>query len=368
MKKLRTNSIWLYAVFMGCAEMPPHDGSLNTVYQVNEQSSVSSKASAPIVPKPHPNVIVDENENKYEEPKIQKVDRSDSLDITALHKSTEILTGETITSPNVEAVVIEPVVLPIKEPTSEYVVESGETLFSIAEKLTGSSNNWKEIAQNNHLDTPESLRVGTIVKIPPELVLQTTEEPISTPSTENVQVSENTIQPSIDTELTDFENEIPFVLANRSPTSEIEDKAPSIETHNATNEDSERATGNNNAPGFTSRAVAFAKTLQEKIFASKVNKRDISTIENAETNVNLAKNKNTTIESAPDSSLNRNILISGSYTPKAIYKGAGYDSGLLMRVPPGTHLKLTKSIDEWFQVETIKGSGYVFHRDAEIIR
>jgi predicted oxidoreductase len=62
------------------------------------------------------------------------------------------------------------------------------------------------------------------------------------------------------------------------------------------------------------------------------------------------------------------IQIEGSFTPKAVYKGADYASGLLMRVAPGTTFKLTNTSDKWYVVETDAGEGYVLHRDAQIIQ
>ncbi len=87
-------------------------------------------------------------------------------------------------------------------------------------------------------------------------------------------------------------------------------------------------------------------------------------------NVKVAQN--TTIKAVEESEENTPIddqwiLIEGSFTPKAVYKGSAYGSGLLMRVSPGTSLRLTKSTDNWYEVETDKGSGYVLHRDAKIV-
>ena len=51
-----------------------------------------------------------------------------------------------------------------------------------------------------------------------------------------------------------------------------------------------------------------------------------------------------------------NIMVSGTYYPKAIYNDADFSSSLLMRVSPGTSLKVSKAMGNWFEVETDKGT------------
>lgn len=47
----------------------------------------------------------------------------------------------------------------------EYVVSMGDTILSIAQKMTGDYNNWKEIMRFNNLSDID-LEVGTILLIP----------------------------------------------------------------------------------------------------------------------------------------------------------------------------------------------------------
>lgn len=54
----------------------------------------------------------------------------------------------------------------------EYVVASGETLASIAVKLSGNEQNWLLIARENDLDgigKSDPLKSGTLLKIPANL-------------------------------------------------------------------------------------------------------------------------------------------------------------------------------------------------------
>lgn len=57
------------------------------------------------------------------------------------------------------------------------------------------------------------------------------------------------------------------------------------------------------------------------------------------------------------------ILVSGTYYPKAVYNKADFSSSLLMRVSPGTALKVAGAQGPWFKVETDKGVGYMHARD-----
>ena len=58
------------------------------------------------------------------------------------------------------------------------------------------------------------------------------------------------------------------------------------------------------------------------------------------------------------------VMVSGTYYPKAIYNEANFSSSLLMRVSPGTRLKVAKTIGPWYEVVTDKGTGFVHSRDT----
>ena len=60
----------------------------------------------------------------------------------------------------------------------------------------------------------------------------------------------------------------------------------------------------------------------------------------------------------------RQIMVSGTYYPKAIYNDANFSSSLLMRVSPGTSLTVSRAIGPWFEVQTEKGPGFVHSRDT----
>lgn len=47
-----------------------------------------------------------------------------------------------------------------------YTVQEGDSLASIAEKFYGDGNAWVVIAQANHLDSPDQIDAGMVLKIP----------------------------------------------------------------------------------------------------------------------------------------------------------------------------------------------------------
>ena len=71
---------------------------------------------------------------------------------------------------------------------------------------------------------------------------------------------------------------------------------------------------------------------------------------------------------AADAPLDQNgdeVMVSGTYYPKAVYNDANFSSSLLMRVSPGTRLKVSKAMGPWYEVVTEKGVGYVHSRDTK---
>lgn len=54
-----------------------------------------------------------------------------------------------------------------KAPTAKsHTVKAGDTLSGIAERYLGSALKWRELAAANHLDNPNRLKVGTVIRIP----------------------------------------------------------------------------------------------------------------------------------------------------------------------------------------------------------
>ncbi len=60
-----------------------------------------------------------------------------------------------------------------------YTVQRGDTLFNIAEKFYGDGHKYKLLAAYNHIENPNALEIGQLLKIPPVEDLQTTRSVLS---------------------------------------------------------------------------------------------------------------------------------------------------------------------------------------------
>ncbi len=61
------------------------------------------------------------------------------------------------------------------------------------------------------------------------------------------------------------------------------------------------------------------------------------------------------------------VKVVGTYYPKGIYTEPAAYSKLIMRVAPGTVFSLDSQVNEWFKIETEKGTGYIRASDAAIL-
>ncbi len=55
---------------------------------------------------------------------------------------------------------------PAPAPVRTYIICKGDTLWSVAKKIYGDGQRWKDIAQANNIDNPTKLRVGQVLQIP----------------------------------------------------------------------------------------------------------------------------------------------------------------------------------------------------------
>lgn len=62
----------------------------------------------------------------------------------------------------------------------EYTIQSGDSLSTIAKKLTGKASNYRLIADLNDIDNPDIIKVGDTLTIPEYLLSPTHQQPIHT--------------------------------------------------------------------------------------------------------------------------------------------------------------------------------------------
>ncbi len=440
--RLTAVSTALFSMLQGCANLPSHDGSFNTKYGLEKEPTPISDAANQAEVKPE----VDDFK-----PLIQTLNDTASVDSTLIEnfdlieykpESSMALSGseldeqKTTLQSNQSTTDSYP-----RDESHHHILGAGETLYSIASQFTGTSENWKLIADYNGIESPDVMSVGMEILIPLHLVVLESGQPdqsgayaLVSPSQskldETAVVSEQALaqrdQQPADTlydisTASEAKSEVGTTNFNTDPSYTTDESLAIINTVNhlpsadgeSTVSDAQDLIGNEETASinsaeqkprtFRDRLSKLATQIKSRIRKPGTTTPAVVTPElggngNQEDLQNLESNESTTI-TVPVPNTNTQQLseeqaetlispakqtiasqatitpepsewvkIEGDFTPKAVYKSAGYGSGLLMRVSPGTTLKLTRQTNEWYEVETSKGSGFVFHRDALIVR
>jgi len=84
-------------------------------------------------------------------------------------------------------------------------------------------------------------------------------------------------------------------------------------------------------------------------------------------NRNFELNPLPTDQSQQASTASAYVKIVGSYYPKGVYSQPAPYSTLLLRVAPGTLFEFDRKVNDWYKVNTDKGTGYIRDVDGLII-
>jgi len=319
MNKIFLSCTFIFGFSTGCSQLPPHDGSMKAVYGVQAQSGdIKSRH------KGKHTRTASTAEGGLPLIKTVSSGTSSRISIDSInHASDNASIARSTADTSIE---------------HYYVLESDDTLYSVAAELTDSGFNWKEIAKYNNISSPGAISVGTEIIIPEHLLIDRLKTTHKTP-----ELKQQTASPSL-------------VAKQWKTTATVSASTQIIEKKE---EPSIHAEAKMDTPSATEKIKSKAASLvKSKLFSEKEDK-------NKET---LSEQASSQKQNNKEISQGQRVLVSGSFTPKAVYKGAGYNSGLLMRVKPGSKFVLTKTSGRWFQVETNKGAGYIFHRDAQLIQ
>lgn len=220
-------------------------------------------------------------------------------------------------------------------------IAAGESLWDFAKRTTGDATNWKLIASHNNFSERQStlVRAGQTILVPENLVA---------PEQSSVAVADASSQPLVDTQ-----NQQDSILATAdtsltNPANTLDEQAVSA----------------------SSELLAEASSLDETSpVADETQAITIveATFKTEPSTMPLVDDASTAIAAPGIAAENerQQIMVSGTYYPKAIYNEADFSSSLLMRVSPGTTLQVSRVQDGWYQVETDKGVGYVHQRDIK---
>jgi len=238
--------------------------------------------------------------------------------------NTEVASTEKLIIPTQSADPVEVAVAKTPEGRA-FKLNAGETLWDFSKRTTGDATNWQAIAGQNNFSEKQAVvvRAGQTIYVPEALV-----KPVQ-------DVAANAIKaPAIDSAETTS-----VAVAETTPASDSEAISASTEL------------------------LAEASTLDETQPIKIVE----ATFKADETITPIVIPEAIPSESAlldSDSSPTQ-VMVSGTYYPKAVYNEADFSSSLLMRVSPGTTLQVSKAMGNWFEVETDKGVGYVHQRDIK---
>lgn len=218
-------------------------------------------------------------------------------------------------------------------PTRSYEVKAGENLWFLAKRATGNAANWIKIAEANGMDEVQanSIRFGQEIKIPESLLTEDSLASLENPAAADSKVAAadavaEAIKPNLE-ETTDALNNGDVALA--------------------------RAT---DVPADAEISIVEAGYKGEP--AKKLE------LANADVQGSVAETPTAATEQGVDQNGDE-IMVSGTYYPKAVYNDANFSSSLLMRVSPGTRLTVSKAMGPWYEVITEKGVGYVHSRDTK---
>lgn len=186
-----------------------------------------------------------------------------------------------------------------------YTVQRGDRLGDIALEFTGRSSNWREIAQYNNISSPRSLREGSVLEIPTDLIPGYA-QPAAAPI----------IQPQIIQTVPVAQTSSLAVRRN-----ETADTLPVLVTPTNTNRDFDLMPINSTSPN-QSRSYSGGGTQ---------------------------------------------VKVVGTYYPKGIYTEPAPYSKLIMRVAPGTLFVLDSQVNDWYKIQTEGGAGFIRTNDAAIV-
>ncbi len=214
----------------------------------------------------------------------------------------------------------------------------GETLWDFAKRTTGDATNWQAIATHNNFTEKQAVivRAGQSITVPGALV-----------------------KPDLDLAAISSESAAPLVASAEAAKAAAETQLASAVS-----------VADETAVVASSELLVEASTLDETQLSEDAAAPMTIVEATYKTDASLAPS---TIERTFNDSGNLTlqevvhgeIMVSGTYYPKAIYNDADFSSSLLMRVSPGTTLQVSKSMGNWFEVETNKGVGYVHQRDIK---
>lgn len=258
-------------------------------------------------------------------------------------------------------------------------IDDGETLWDFSKRTTGDATNWQAIAAANAFTSEQATKVrpGQSIRVPDTLLRESLAaakdeaEPLAGAATE----AAADVTP-LSTDEASATNPERVVIEDAAATAvDVEIAASDAGTDTAEGsraEDTRRAlelvpianavdslVDDGDAVSTASTAESVAADSDPVDAAVAGDDQPIRIVEAAYQN----EPKVDAAGASAASDVPSQIMVSGTYYPKAVYNDADFSSSLLMRVPPGTKLEVSRAFGPWFEVQTAEGTGYVHARD-----
>ena len=266
-------------------------------------------------------------------------------------------------------------------PTTELPLEEGETLWDFAKRTTGDATNWQAIAEANGYSDERATKVygGQRIAVPTELLRESLaanddSEAIDVPTaTEEVPVAAAALESESTDATTAPEATARDTVATTDPAGSLPAETPTEEPSTAIAADTESAQDipelAEDGTGVATDDAALASADESAVEVTLPTTDDALLEETQAIRIveaaYRAEPESAVAETAAADALPSEIMVSGTYYPKAVYNDADFSSSLLMRVPPGTTLQVSRAFGSWYEVTTAEGTGYVHARDIK---
>ena len=229
-------------------------------------------------------------------------------------------------------------------------LQDSETLWDFAKRTTGDATNWQAIAAHNNFTDKQAVTVhpGQTIYVPQAMVQDGLGADL--PSADAAD--------SLAINATDTGEELVETAAAELATADTI-VTDSVDTASAASAD---------IASDISTVAAAALPLETEATENGDETPDIRIVEatyKTDDTLNPVEAEEESVTIVQDANIPEQIMVSGTYYPKAIYNDADFSASLLMRVSPGTTLQVSKAMGTWYEVQTDKGVGYVHQRDIQ---
>ncbi len=242
-----------------------------------------------------------------------------------------------------------------------FKVNPGETLWDFAKRITGDATNWQQIAgENNFSDEQASyVRTGQTIYVPENLI-----RPELGAAQSDEQVEPDSARLSLP--VPEQQAALPATQATDPVNAQKSEEELAITV--ITTASAAKRTIGESAPADTSLNILDeSSNVLDETQPIKIVEATFKSSKSPAPTLPVNPDDTTAAMVATDKNAQSpaQIMVSGTYYPKAVYNEADFSSSLLMRVSPGTTLQVSKAMGSWYQVKTDKGLGYVHQRDIK---